>query len=61
MDETSRLLGQLDEMDGGADSRNTQKGKYMTFKSGPEYFGLEIQYVQQIIQFQSVTKIPART
>lgn len=58
MDETSRLLGQLDEMDGGADSRNTQKGKYMTFKSGPEYFGLEIQYVQQIIQFQSVTKIP---
>lgn len=58
MDETSRLLGQQDEMDSGADSQNTQKGKYMTFKSGPEYFGLEIQYVQQIIQFQSITKIP---
>lgn len=58
MDETSRLLGQQEEMDSGADSRDTQRGKYMTFKSGPEYFGLEIQYVQQIIQFQSVTKIP---
>ena len=30
----------------------------MTFKSGPEYFGLEIKYVQQIIQFQTITKIP---
>ncbi len=30
----------------------------MTFKSGSEYFGLEIQYVQQIIQFQAITKIP---
>lgn len=57
MDETSRLLGQLDE-GGGSKSQDTQKGKYMTFKSGSEYFGLEIQYVQQIIQYQSVTKIP---
>jgi len=37
---------------------DTQKGKYMTFKSGQEYFGLEIQYVQQIIQNQTVTMIP---
>ena len=35
-----------------------QKGKYMTFKSGNEYFGLEIRYVNTIIQLQSVTKIP---
>lgn len=58
MEDTNRLLDQQEEMDSGSDSRNTQKGKYMTFKSGPEYFGLEIQYVQQIIQFQSITKIP---
>jgi purine-binding chemotaxis protein CheW len=30
----------------------------MTFKSGNEYFGLEIRYVNTIIQLQSVTKIP---
>ena len=57
MDETSRLLGQMDETNDEADSHDTQKGKYMTFKSGSEYFGLGIQYVQQIIQYQTVTKI----
>lgn len=57
MDETNRLLGLQDET-GGKDSGDTQKGKYMIFKSGNEYFGLEIQYVQQIIQYQTVTKIP---
>ena len=58
MDETSKLLEQMDETNNEADSHDTQKGKYMTFKSGPEYFGLGIQYVQQIIQYQTVTKIP---
>ncbi|MCI8696279.1 MAG: purine-binding chemotaxis protein CheW [Lachnospiraceae bacterium] len=49
----------MDEMmNTGASSADTQEGKYMTFKSGSEYFGLEIQYVQQIIQFQAITKIP---
>ena len=56
MDETKRLLGQQEEMDDGEDRKNTQRGKYMTFKSGPEYFGLEIQYVQQIIQYQSIAR-----
>lgn len=49
----------MDEMmNSGASGRDTQEGKYMTFKSGSEYFGLGIQYVQQIIQFQTITKIP---
>ena len=43
---------------GGSDGHDEQKGKYMTFKSGNEYFGLEIQYVQQIIQYQEVTRVP---
>ncbi len=38
--------------------QDAQKGKYMTFKSGNEFFGLEIQYVNEIIKFQSVTAIP---
>ena len=56
MDETNRLLGIPEEPD--KDSQDTQKGKYMTFKSGVEYFGLGIEYVQQIIQYQSITKVP---
>lgn len=58
MDSTSRLLGQQEEIGADAGNQDTQKGKYMTFKSGSEYFGLEIQYVQQIIQSQTITKIP---
>ena len=42
----------------GMDERDTQKGKYVTFKSGNEYFGLKIQYVNEIIVFQEITKIP---
>ncbi len=37
---------------------DTQKGKYVTFKSGNEYFGLKIQYVNEIIGFQEITEIP---
>lgn len=37
---------------------DTQKGKYVTFKSGNEYFGLKIQYVSEIIGFQEITEIP---
>ena len=40
------------------DERDTQKGKYVTFKSGCEYFGLKIQYVNETIVFQEITKIP---
>lgn len=38
--------------------QDTQKGKYMTFKSGDEYFALGIQYVNEIIGFQKITVIP---
>lgn len=36
----------------------SQKGKYMTFKSGNEYFAIGIQYVSEIIQFQKITVVP---
>lgn len=35
-----------------------QKDKYVTFKSGNEYFGLKIEYVNEIIVFQEITEIP---
>lgn len=37
---------------------DTQKGKYMIFKSGVEYYGLELQYVNEIIGIQPITSIP---
>lgn len=37
---------------------DTQKDKYVTFKSGNEYFGLRIEYVNEIIVFQEITEIP---
>lgn len=35
MDETNRLLGLQDETGKGSENSDTQKGKYMIFKSGP--------------------------
>ena len=56
MENMSELKRQVDEEN--ASERDTQQGKYMTFKSGNEYFGLEIQYVNEIIQLQAITAIP---
>ena len=37
---------------------DTQKGMYMTFKSGREHFGIAINYVNEIIGIQNITAIP---
>lgn len=37
---------------------DTQQDKYVTFKSGNEYFALKIQYVNEIIVFQEITEVP---
>ena len=57
MSETSELRKRAAEAN-GSNEHDTTKGKYMTFKSGNEYFGLKIQYVNEIIQFQAITAIP---
>ena len=36
----------------------TEKDKYITFKSGNEFFGLKIEFVNEIIVFQEITEIP---
>lgn len=36
----------------------TQKDKYVTFRSGKEYFGLKIEYVNEIVVCQEITQIP---
>ena len=58
MDVISEVKQQTDNEQTAHNERDAQKGKYMTFKSGNEYFGLKIQYVSEIIQFQAITAIP---
>lgn len=40
------------------EEEDTQKGKYMTFRSENEYFGIELQYINEIIGIQPITAIP---
>mgnify|MGYP001039007638 CR=1 FL=1 len=58
MEELSELKRQVEKDQTTSSKHDAQKGKYMTFKSGHEYFGLEIQYVNEIIQLQTITAIP---
>lgn len=37
---------------------DVQKGKFMTFQTGKEYFGISISYVNEIIAMQPITAIP---
>ena len=62
MGEVSEVIQKADVAEEAVDAvsseRDEQKGKYVTFKSGNEYFGLKIQYVNEIIVYQEVTAIP---
>lgn len=37
---------------------DSQKGKFMTFRTGREYFGINISFVNEIIMMQPITAIP---
>lgn len=41
-----------------SENEEVQKQKYVTFMSGNEYFGLKIEYVNEIIVMQEITAIP---
>lgn len=56
--EQASMNNQIQESQADLDEREARTGMYMTFKSGTEYFGLKIQYVSEIIQFQSITVVP---
>ncbi len=58
MEANSEATRQTDYGQSAGDGRDAQKDKYMTFKSGNEYYGLKIQYVNEIIPFQTITAIP---
>ena len=58
MDATNEVKDQMDDEFDSNENDDAQKGKYMTFRSGNEYFGLKIQYLNEIIQYQTITEIP---
>lgn len=37
---------------------DTQHGRFLTFKLGEEFFGLEISYVEEIVGMQPITQMP---
>jgi purine-binding chemotaxis protein CheW len=37
---------------------DTQKGKYLTFSLGNEFYGIEIKFVTEIIGIQAITEVP---
>ncbi|KUO69899.1 MAG: chemotaxis protein CheW [Clostridia bacterium BRH_c25] len=40
------------------DEEDTQKGKYLTFYLGKEFYGIEIKYVTEIVGMQPITEVP---
>lgn len=48
------LLTTVDE----EELEDIRHGKYMTFQVGTDFFGIELKYVNEIIQMQPVTPIP---
>lgn len=57
MDEVSKN-GQAPDIGLDLEGHSARNGMYMTFKSGEEYFGLKIQYVNEIVPLQAITEIP---
>lgn len=37
---------------------DTQKGQFMTFQTGKEFFGISISYINEIIMMQPITAVP---
>lgn len=40
------------------EEEDTQKGKFLTFNIGTEFYGIEIKYVTEIIGIQAITEVP---
>lgn len=40
------------------EGEDTQKGKFMIFRTGKEFFGISISYVHEIISMQAITGVP---
>ena len=50
------VLDELEQEE--VEEEDIRRGKYMTFQIGQDVFGIELKYVNEIIQMQPVTPIP---
>ncbi len=48
----------LEQEEAAEVQQESHAGKYVTFKSGNEYFAIKIEYVNEIIVYQEITTIP---
>lgn len=51
-------MADIVEQDNLDQIEDTQKGKFLTFCLGNEFYGIEIKYVTEIIGLQPITEIP---
>lgn len=60
MEETKEMVLEPDqEQEEGLElEQENHAGKYVTFKSGKEFFAIKIEYVNEIIVYQEITAIP---
>ena len=58
MEEVKDMLPEQDADETSEAVQESHAGKYVTFKSGNEYFAIKIEYVNEIIVYQEITAIP---
>ncbi|HBV87258.1 MAG TPA: chemotaxis protein CheW [Desulfosporosinus sp.] len=51
-------MADIVELEAADLTEDTQKGKFLTFCMGSEFYGIEIKYVTEIIGLQPITEIP---
>ena len=51
-------MADIVEQDSQDQIEDTQKGKFLTFCMGNDFYGIEIKYVTEIIGLQPITEIP---
>jgi purine-binding chemotaxis protein CheW len=52
------IMEKLAEKELQEQEEDTRKGKFLTFSLGSEFYGIEIEYVTEIIAIQPITEIP---
>jgi len=51
-------MADIVEQDSQDQNEDTQKGKFLTFCMGNDFYGIEIKYVTEIVGLQPITEIP---
>ncbi|SPF34366.1 Chemotaxis signal transduction protein [Candidatus Desulfosporosinus infrequens] len=51
-------MADIVEQDSQDQDEDTQKGKFLTFCMGNDFYGIEIKYVTEIVGLQPITEIP---